>query len=140
MKRTLLAVFVPLTALASVAAPHARAQEASQPALEDVVEQLRRQNESMRHRLDVLMAPVDGGYTLDIEAMMRIAKRLKSRVVLPMHAFSSYSLQAFLDGLSSEFRIERTPVKELILSATTLPAEPTVFLMAPSQAFSYGED
>ena len=91
-------------------------------------------------RLDVLMAPVDGGYTIDIETMLRIAKRLKSRVVLPMHAFSNYSLAAFLEGLSGEFRIESTPVEELVLSAAMLPAEPTVYLMQPAWARPGGED
>ncbi|MEM1352675.1 MAG: MBL fold metallo-hydrolase, partial [Pseudomonadota bacterium] len=39
-------------------------------------------------RLDVVMAPVDGGYTLDLATMTQVLKRLRSSVVIPMHWFS----------------------------------------------------
>jgi len=39
-------------------------------------------------RLDVVMAAVDGGLTVDTPTMIRIIKRLRSSIVLPMHWFS----------------------------------------------------
>ena len=55
------------------------------------------------------MAAVDGGLTVDTPTMIRIVSRLKSSVVLPMHWFSRFSLETFLEGVSGEFAIERGP-------------------------------
>lgn len=82
-------------------------------------------------RLDVVMAAVDGGQTIAIEPMVRILKRLKSRVVIPMHAWSVHSLAKFLEGMSNEFEIVFEPVEELVISAQTLPDRPTVRMMRP---------
>ncbi|MEM1297756.1 MAG: MBL fold metallo-hydrolase, partial [Pseudomonadota bacterium] len=49
-------------------------------------------------RLDVVMAPVDGTFTLDLPGMIEVLKTMKTRVVLPMHAFGTYSLELFLQG------------------------------------------
>ena len=51
-------------------------------------------------RLDVVMAAVDGGLTVDIPTMIRIVKRLRSSIVLPMHWFSGHSLDRFLTGVA----------------------------------------
>ncbi|OYW49298.1 MAG: Zn-dependent hydrolase [Rhodobacterales bacterium 12-65-15] len=53
-------------------------------------------------RLDVLMVPVDGGYTLRLEDMAGVVRRLRSSVVIPMHWFSEASLQAFLAEMAGE--------------------------------------
>ena len=53
-------------------------------------------------RLDVVMAPVDGGYTLDLATMTRVLKRLRSSVVIPMHWFSLFALDDFLAGMADD--------------------------------------
>ncbi|MEL6198467.1 MAG: hypothetical protein AAFT19_11510, partial [Pseudomonadota bacterium] len=55
--------------------------------------------------------------------------RLKSRIVLPMHAFGPSSMQRFLDGMADAFAIRRTGQKVLEVSLLTLPSEPTVMLL-----------
>ena len=82
-------------------------------------------------RLDVVMAAVDGGQTIAIEPMVRILKRLKSRIVIPMHAWSVHSLASFLEGMSTDFEIVFEPANELVISARTLPDRPTVRMMLP---------
>ena len=52
-------------------------------------------------RLDVVMAPVDGGLTVDLPTMIRVLQRLRSSVVIPMHWFSDYALGDFLEGRPS---------------------------------------
>src|SRR5690606_33099862 len=47
-------------------------------------------------RLDVVMVPVDGGYTMRLQDMAGVVKRLRSSVVIPMHWFSRTSLDGFL--------------------------------------------
>ncbi|MDT8345276.1 MAG: MBL fold metallo-hydrolase [Thermohalobaculum sp.] len=85
---------------------------------------------AMLGQLDVVMAPVDGTYTLDLPGMIEVLKRLKARVVLPMHAFGGASLRIFLDGMSGEFAIRQIGGPSLTVSLARLPSEPTV--MVPS--------
>ncbi len=82
-------------------------------------------------RLDVVMAAVDGGMTVDIPTMIRIVKRLRSSVVLPMHWFTGNSLERFLNGVSDEFLIDRRAESDMELSLRTLPSRPTVVVLQP---------
>ncbi len=82
-------------------------------------------------RLDVVMAAVDGGLTVDTPTMIRIIRRLKSSIVLPMHWFSRGSLDAFLAGVAGDFLIERRAESELEVSLRTLPTRPTVIVLQP---------
>ena len=82
-------------------------------------------------RLDIVMAAVDGGMTVDIPTMTRIVKRLRSSVVLPMHWFSGSSLNRFLDAVSDEFHIDRQSGSSYEVSLRTLPSRPTVVVLQP---------
>ncbi|MFK7941392.1 MAG: MBL fold metallo-hydrolase [Paracoccaceae bacterium] len=85
-------------------------------------------------RLDIIMAPVDGTFTLDLPGMIEMMKRMKARVVLPMHAFGTYSLEQFLVGMSDEFAVELNNGPSVTLSFATLPSEPTVMLLSTANA------
>ncbi|MEM7213137.1 MAG: MBL fold metallo-hydrolase, partial [Pseudomonadota bacterium] len=52
---------------------------------------LTEQHYSKVGRLDIVMAPVDGTMTLNIDDMIEVLKTFKARIVLPMHAFGGYS-------------------------------------------------
>jgi len=80
-------------------------------------------------RLDIVMAPVDGSFTLEIGAMIRVLKALKARLVLPMHAFGQYSLEKFLDGMKDEFEIAIHDGRTITISLDTLPSRPTVLVL-----------
>lgn len=82
-------------------------------------------------RIDVLMAPVDGGMTLDLPTMTRVVERLKSSVVLPMHWFSGASLRWFLEGVSDQFEIVDDGRSALTVSLRDLPSRPTVIVLRP---------
>lgn len=82
-------------------------------------------------RLDVVMAAVDGGLTLDLPTMIRIVHRLKSSIVLPMHWFGRGALDQFLIGMSDEFDIVHTGESSLSVSLRTLPSRPTVMVLQP---------
>ena len=82
-------------------------------------------------RLDVVMAPVDGGLTLDVPTMIRVLKRLKSSIVIPMHWFGSATLERFLLEMSDEFRVERDIGNEIEVSLRNLPSDPTIMLLRP---------
>ncbi|QFS81871.1 hypothetical protein FIU97_03695 [Roseivivax sp. THAF40] len=82
-------------------------------------------------RLDVVMVPVDGGYTMARTNMINVLERLKSRVIIPMHWFSGYALEAFLEEISTTFAVERTGQSHLEVSLATLPDRPTVTILEP---------
>ena len=80
-------------------------------------------------RLDIVMAPVDGTYTLDLAGMIDVLKTLKARVVLPMHAFGTWSLEQFLVGMQDDFTIDVHEGPTAVFSLETLPSVPTVMLL-----------
>ena len=86
---------------------------------------------AMLGRVDVVMAPVDGGMTLDLPTMIRVLERLRASVVIPMHWFGPASLERFLDGMAQDFAIERREENWIELSMGALPARPTVVVLSP---------
>lgn len=82
-------------------------------------------------RLDVVMAPVDGGLTLPLEEMTALLKHVRSAIVIPMHWFSMGSLQAFLDGMEGQFQVDVQEESFLDVSLRGLPRQPTVVVMPP---------
>ena len=83
-------------------------------------------------RLDVVMAAVDGGTTLDLPTMIRLLKRLRSSVVIPMHWWAGGSLERFLAGMQGEFEIDTRFAPSVDVSLRTLPERPTVVVLAPT--------
>lgn len=82
-------------------------------------------------RLDVLMVPVDGGYTLDLPTMMQVVRRLRSSVVLPMHWFSGASLDRFLAEMADQFDVVEPELSQIDLSLARLPKQPTIIVLEP---------
>ncbi len=80
-------------------------------------------------RLDIVFAPVDGGYTLDLKSMIEVLQDLRASLVIPMHYFSGESLGVFIEGMREAFeiRIERTSAIDVSLE--TLPKRPTVMVL-----------
>ena len=86
---------------------------------------------AMIGRLDVLMVPVDGGYTMSTESMAEVVKRLRSSVVIPMHWFSGVSLQTFLNDMEGAFQVVRPESSSIELALTDLPSTPTIMVLDP---------
>ncbi|MEM8692664.1 MAG: MBL fold metallo-hydrolase [Pseudomonadota bacterium] len=82
-------------------------------------------------RLDVVMAPVDGGFTLDLATMTRVIKRLRSSIVIPMHWFGEFTLNDFLTGMADEFQVVEVGSAHLDVSLGRLPSRPTVMVLRP---------
>lgn len=82
-------------------------------------------------RLDVVMVPVDGGYTLPLSTVIDVVTRLRSSVVIPMHWFSYNALDRFIEGVSDTFLIDRRDEPSLDVSLRSLPPRPTVVVLRP---------
>ena len=83
-------------------------------------------------RLDIVMAPVDGGYTLDLPTMIQVLQRLRSSVVIPMHWFSLFALDEFLEGMSEDFVVVDVGGPSLEMSLDRLPSRPTIMVLQPA--------
>ncbi len=82
-------------------------------------------------RMDVVMAAVDGGMSLDVATMMRVLRRVKAQVVIPMHWFEGWTLDSFLTGMSDAYEIKRLGETNVELSLRTLPNRPTIMVLRP---------
>ena len=80
-------------------------------------------------RVDVVMAPVDGNYTLDLDGMMEVLTALKAQVIIPMHFFGWATLERFLERAGQQWPVERSEVPTLVVSKTTLPGSPKVLVL-----------
>lgn len=81
--------------------------------------------------LDVVMAPVDGGYTLSLPELVTTLEALRARVVIPMHAFGSYTLERFLTEISASFPVVRHDGPTMVVSKLDLPKSTTVIVLPP---------
>ena len=76
------------------------------------------------------MVPVDGAMTLSLGGMAEIVSRLRSSVILPMHAQGWASPADLISMLGEKFDHEYLKSRSLVLSLNDLPSRPTV--MVPS--------
>jgi L-ascorbate metabolism protein UlaG (beta-lactamase superfamily) len=80
-------------------------------------------------RVDVVFVPVDGSYTLDLEGMMEVLQALKAPQMIPMHFFSMYTLQRFLDRARQNWELETSEIPSILVSKGTLPTTPKVTVL-----------
>ena len=79
-------------------------------------------------RLDIVMVPIDGSYTMSLDGVSDITKRLRSSVVLPMHRFMT-PLDEFMRKIGEQFEIDQRSEQTLKISRDTLPGKPTVIIL-----------
>ena len=80
-------------------------------------------------QLDVVLVPVDGGYTMDIGGMIDVLKALRARLIIPMHYFNQNTLSRFIDRIKADFPVQMTDDPEVVVSARHLPHEATVLVL-----------
>jgi L-ascorbate metabolism protein UlaG (beta-lactamase superfamily) len=79
-------------------------------------------------RLDIVMVPIDGTYTMSLDGISEITRRLRASVVLPMHRFMT-PLDEFMRRIGQQFEIDVRSERTLRISRDSLPATPTVIIL-----------
>lgn len=79
-------------------------------------------------RTDILMVPIDGTYTMSLDGISDIVRRLRASVVLPMHRFAT-PLEEFMRRIGQQFAIDVRTEHTLRISRDLLPATPTVIIL-----------
>jgi L-ascorbate metabolism protein UlaG (beta-lactamase superfamily) len=82
--------------------------------------------------VDVLLVPVDGGLTMDLEGMVEVIQAIKAPLMVPMHFFSTFTLRQFLDRVSRQYEVEFAETPSFVVSKATLPTKPK-FLVLPGR-------
>jgi L-ascorbate metabolism protein UlaG (beta-lactamase superfamily) len=80
-------------------------------------------------RVDIVLFPVDGSYTLDQEGMIEVLKTLQAKVMVPMHFFGGSSLERFLGRTSGLWPTQRKAEPTITLTKAALPAQPTIIVL-----------
>ncbi|HLK82138.1 MAG TPA: MBL fold metallo-hydrolase, partial [Xanthobacteraceae bacterium] len=80
--------------------------------------------------VDVLLVPVDGGYTLDLEGMVEVIQAVKAPLMVPMHYFGAFTLRRFLARVNQQYEVEFAETPSVVVSKTTLPSKGK-FLVLP---------
>ena len=79
-------------------------------------------------RLDIVMVPIDGTYTMSLDGVSDITRRLRASVVLPMHRFMT-PLDEFMRRIGQQFEIDVRSERTLRISRESLPRTPTVIIL-----------
>ena len=80
-------------------------------------------------RLDIVLVPVDGGYTMAQAEMLDVLKTLKTRLVIPMHYFGPATLARFVGTLDGSYEVEYATEPVRIVSSADLPAKPKLLVL-----------
>jgi L-ascorbate metabolism protein UlaG (beta-lactamase superfamily) len=83
-------------------------------------------------RIDVVMVPVDGSWTMDLEGMAEVLQALKAQLMIPMHYFSMGTLNRFLDRVRDKYEVEMHDTPSIVVSRALLPPKPK-FLVLPGR-------
>ena len=87
-------------------------------------------------KVDILMVPIGGNFTLDAGAATQLYKKLSARIVIPMHYknertpnFPVAGVDDFIKGKTNMTRLE---VSEAEFKAGLLPFEPQIVVFKPA--------
>jgi L-ascorbate metabolism protein UlaG (beta-lactamase superfamily) len=72
--------------------------------------------------------PIDGTYTMSLDGVSEITRRLRASVVLPMHRFAT-PLDEFMRRIGQQFAIDERTDRSVTLSRESLPQAPTVIIL-----------
>ena len=87
-------------------------------------------------RLDVVLVPIDGTYTMDQAAMMEVMQRLRASIAIPMHWFSRFTLADFAERTrEGGVAVEMNDSPTLTVSLNSLPRMPTLIVLPRQMGF-----
>ena len=84
-------------------------------------------------RIDVLLVPVDGGFTMDVEGMVEVVQSIKAPPDGADALFQCrHALHRFLDRVGRKYDIDYAEAPTFVVSKATLPTKPK-FLVLPGR-------
>jgi L-ascorbate metabolism protein UlaG (beta-lactamase superfamily) len=83
--------------------------------------------------IDVLLAPVDGTWTLGHDDLIEVIEQIRPALVIPMHYFSGRILETFLAKTAGRYPVRRNDESGVVLSRAELP-KGTEILIVPGRS------
>lgn len=80
-------------------------------------------------QMDIVLVPVDGSYTLDLDGMIEVLKSIRAPLMIPMHYFSRWTLDRFLTRVKDEFAVQESTDPMIVVSRATLPKKQEVWVL-----------
>ncbi|MBY0532515.1 MAG: MBL fold metallo-hydrolase [Xanthobacteraceae bacterium] len=80
-------------------------------------------------RIDVVMVPVDGSFTLNTDGMVEVLKQIDAPAAIPMHIFGEGTLTRFLDKMGQIYEVQRHPSATIVMSREMLPKTRTMIVL-----------
>jgi len=80
-------------------------------------------------QIDIVMVPVDGGFTLNQADMIEVLQQIKPKIAIPMHIFSQVTLDRFLVRAEEHYKLHRSDSPKIVLSRADLPKAPEVLVL-----------
>jgi L-ascorbate metabolism protein UlaG (beta-lactamase superfamily) len=80
-------------------------------------------------KVDVVLVPVDGGATLDLDGMVEVLEALKPSVMVPMHYFSTFTLQRFVSRIQEKYQVEYAETPSVVISRAALPPKAKLLVL-----------
>jgi L-ascorbate metabolism protein UlaG (beta-lactamase superfamily) len=80
-------------------------------------------------RIDVLLVPVDGSYTLGVDGMIEVISQIKPRLIIPMHIFGPSTLERFAERVRTVYPVEINETPAIVLNRATLPSQSKMIVL-----------
>jgi L-ascorbate metabolism protein UlaG (beta-lactamase superfamily) len=80
-------------------------------------------------QMDVVLVPVDGSFTMDLDGMIEVLKTINAPLMVPMHYFSRTTLDRFLARVRGTFDVREQDDPSIVLSRRTMPRAPEVLVL-----------
>lgn len=72
-------------------------------------------------QIDILLVPIDGGYTMAQELMVEVIEQVRPALVIPMHYFGSTLVGRFAALIGDSWEVQISPGATVTLSRADLP-------------------
>jgi L-ascorbate metabolism protein UlaG (beta-lactamase superfamily) len=80
-------------------------------------------------QVDVLLAPIDGAYTMSQTDMIEVIEQIKPPLVIPMHYFGPSVLERFLARIGDRYPLRLNPSAHVALSRDKLPKTTEILVL-----------
>jgi len=80
-------------------------------------------------KIDVVLAPIDGAFTMGQELIAEVLEQIKAPLQIPMHYFNIGVLERFVRRVGSRYEVRTADSATVLLSRAMLPQRPTLLIL-----------
>jgi L-ascorbate metabolism protein UlaG (beta-lactamase superfamily) len=80
-------------------------------------------------KVDIVLAAVDGSWTVDLDGMVEVLNQLRPKVIIPMHYLTERVLERFLARMGETHDIERLVSPSRVFTFADLPTKPAIITL-----------